>query len=260
MPLIIYEKTDHIAKITLNNPDELNAMTVEMGELFQDTLAKIKKDSQIRCVIVTGAGRAFSSGGNFAMLQEKLSKTPEENARDLKAFYQLFLAVRELPQPVIAQINGHAVGAGFCFSLACDLRYASDKAKMGANFARIGLAPGMGGTKLITELAGPVYASEILLLGDIFTAQKAKEFGLLNEVYSAEDLPAKVMSVANTIANNGPLAVRQIKIGIQKAKSENLENMFDYDATSQAKCFATEDIKEGISAVMDKRPAQFKDK
>lgn len=257
MSLVTLEKTNKIATITLNSPSQLNAMCVNMGHDFSKIIANIKTDPSIRCVILTGAGRAFSSGGNLEMIREKFTKSAEQNYNELKNFYQTFLEIRQLPQPVIAAINGSAVGAGFCLALACDLRYASETAKMGANFAKIGLAPGMGGTYLITRLAGPLHAAEILMSGQTFPAEKMLKFGLLNDIFPAEDLMTRVQNIAESIANNGPIPVQQIKRGIQMAQHKTLEEMFDYDARMQAICFESNDIREGIAAVSEKREPNF---
>lgn len=255
--MIQFDKKDSIATLTLNVPDQLNAMTEDMGKQFAKYLQQIKKDSEIRCVIITGAGRAFSSGGNLDMLTAKINRPKARNAADLKKFYKLFLGVRDLPQPVIAAINGPAVGAGFCLSLACDLRYAASTAKLGANFARIGLAPGMGGTYLVTRLVGPVKASEILLTGEVFSAQKALALGLINDVFEPEEFHDRVRQVACSLAQNGPIALRQIKKGIQLALHKTLDQMFDYDSNAQAECFASKDIIEGIQAIKEKRAPRF---
>jgi len=257
MSLVLLKKDGHVATITLNDSERLNAMSVAMGFEFKECLEELRLDKNIRVVILTGSGRAFSSGGNLDMLEQKFSKSESENEKGLKDFYKTFLAIRDLNQPVIAAINGHAVGAGFCLSLACDLRYVSDKAKMGANFAKIGLAPGMGGTYFITQLLGPTKASEILLTGKIFTATEAKDMGLINDVIPHDSLLKYVQDTAIDIANNGPLAISYIKKGIQKAQNSSLEDMFDYDSQAQAACFTSEDIKEGIASVREKRAAKF---
>lgn len=248
---------EHVATLTLNQPSNLNAMDIAMGKAFQKTLVSLDKNKEVRAVIITGAGRSFSSGGNLEMLEEKLIKNQLNNYKDLKNFYSVFLGVRKLRVPVIAAINGAAVGAGFCLSLACDLRYASSTAKIGANFARLGLAPGMGGSYLVTRLVGPTRAAEVLLLAEILSASKAFDMGLLNGVFEPENLMSHVLGVAKVIAGNAPFAIETIKTGIQMAMHATLEKMFDYDARSQAKSFASEDIKEGIKAVREKRSPKF---
>ena len=260
MPLILLDKKNNITTITFNNPDQLNAMDVTMGKEFSKIITHIKNDKSTRVVILTGSGRAFSAGGNLDMLEEKTKKSRATNQRDMMTFYKMFLNIRNLPQPVIASINGAAVGAGFCLSLACDLRLASRDAKFGANFAKLGLAPGMGGTFLITRLAGAQNAAEILMTGKLFTADQALAFGLLNRICEPTELADDVEKLACEIAQNGPMSLKLIKRGIQLAQTKTLEQMFLYDAKAQAQCFATSDIKEGIAAVRQKRVPLFSGK
>lgn len=255
--LITYQTEGGIATLTLNDPESLNAMDENMGVAFGQALDKVEKDESVRVVILTGSGRAFSSGGNLQMIEDKIVKTAEVNKKELTQFYKTFLRLREIKVPVIAAINGHAVGAGFCVSLACDLRYAADTAKMGANFAKIGLAPGMGGTFLITRLLGPTRAAEVLLLAELLSADHAHRIGLLNGVFAPDQLLNHVRGVAKVIAANGPVAVAMIKKGIQKALNSTLEEMFDYDSSCQAESFKTADIKEGIRAIQEKRSPVF---
>lgn len=246
-----------IATITLNHPQTLNAMDEAMGKEFSTVVKKIANDAAVRVVVVTGAGRAFSSGGNLDMLEARSKKNQQTNKAELKAFYQIYLDLRNLPQPTLAAINGPAVGAGFCLALACDLRFASVDAKMGANFARLGLAPGMGGTYLITRLLGPLKAAEVLMLAKLYSATEAMDLGLVSQVFAADQLLAESTKLAQKIAANSPLAVQMIKKGIHRAMQATLEEMFDYDAECQAKCFTTDDIKEGVRAIREKRDPQF---
>lgn len=260
MPLITFESQGPVATVTLNDPERLNAMSVPMGTEFTRLFKKIAKDKSLRAVVLTGAGRAFSSGGNLDMITGMFGKPKATVAKQLKAFYKMFLIVREIPQIVIAAINGPAVGAGFCLAMACDLRYAAASAKMGANFAKIGLAPGMAGTSLMTRLVGPVRAAEILYTGKLFDAVAGDRYGLLNEVVGDPDLTERVRTVAGEIAANAPLPLAQIKKGIQLAQTKTLEQMFDYDARMQALCLNTKDIQEGIAAAKEKRAPLFSGK
>jgi 2-(1,2-epoxy-1,2-dihydrophenyl)acetyl-CoA isomerase len=258
--LITYQAQQGIVTLTFNQPDNLNAMDEAMGKVFNEMMKKIQKDSSARVVILTGSGRAFSSGGNLDMIEGKMRKKPLQNKKELISFYKLFLTVRDLKVPVIAAINGHAIGAGFCLSLACDLRYAAESAKLGANFSKIGLAPGMGGTYLVTRLVGITRAAEILMLAENMPAQRAMELGLLNGVCKDEELMEKVQSIAKKISENAPLPLAYIKKGIQMAENSTLQKLFIYDSTAQAKCFASEDIKEGIKSIREKRAPLFKGK
>lgn len=257
--IVTYHLEAGIATVTLNAPEVLNAMDEKMGEAFGMVLNKLKKEKEARVVILTGAGRAFSAGGNLDMIEGKIRKGKAANKKELKKFYQTFLDMRSLPMPVVGAINGHAIGAGFCLALACDLRYASTTTKMGANFARIGLAPGMGGSWLITHLAGATHASEILFLAENLSAQRAFDMGLLNGLCEPDQLVSHVHGVAKVIAGNGPLAIRKIKKGIQMVlEGASLKKIFDYDSTAQAEAFTTQDIREGVNAIKEKRPPHFK--
>lgn len=257
MPLVLYQTDGPIATITFNRPETLNALDepvgLELGKIFKT----MERDKNVRVAILTGSGRAFSSGGNLDMIEGRTKKKIATNKHELKKFYRVFLNIRNLRVPVIGAINGHAIGAGFCLALACDLRYAASTAKMGANFSRLGLAPGMGGTYLITRLVGPMRAAEILLLAENLSASRAHDMGLLNGVFEPEHLMSHVHGVARVIAENGPLVIAHIKKGIQKVLHATLEQMFDYDSAAQAASFATEDIREGIRAIREKRPPNF---
>lgn len=255
---LIVEHQDQVSTITFNNPEQLNAMCKAMAKEFRLVMRDLKKNKKSHVVILTGAGRAFSAGGNLAMLEEKTKQTVAQNTKELRWFYESFLAVRDIPQPVIAKINGHAVGAGFCMSLACDFRLAASSAKMGANFVKLGLAPGMGGTWLINQLAGPVHAREILMLGDLFSADQALQYGLLNKVVPAESLNKTVDDLAQKLCSGGPYALSLIKKGLQEASDKNLKQMFAYDSKSQALCFKTKDLAEGLKAAQEKRSPVFK--
>lgn len=256
--LILYTNDNGIATLTFNQPENLNALDEVMGKAFGEAIKRVQKDATVRVVILTGSGRAFSSGGNLDMIEAKTRKKPAQNKKELIGFYKLFLSVRDLKVPVIAAVNGHAIGAGFCLALACDLRYASESAKLGANFAKLGLAPGMGGTYLVTRLAGYTHAAEILMLAENMGSHRAMEMGLLNGVFKDEDLMTHVQGVAKIIAENAPLAIAAIKKGIQMAENSTLQKMFFYDSTAQARCLASEDMREGIRAIREKRTPQFK--
>jgi enoyl-CoA hydratase len=257
MPLILKDQDGPVVTLTFNDPNLLNAMTGEMGKEFSAHLKILKKDKNTRVVILTGAGRAFSSGGNLDMLAAKIGKTKAINGKSLKNFYQSFLEIRNLSQPFMAVLNGPAVGAGFGVALACDLRYAATEAKMGANFARIGLAPGMGCTYLLTRLVGPTHAADLLMTGRLVTATEAKTLGLINAIFPEENLLDNVKAIAQNIATNASLPVHQIKKGIQHALHKSLDAMMDYDAKCQSECFLTEDIREGVNAVREKRVPKF---
>jgi enoyl-CoA hydratase len=257
MSLIIFEQYGPIGKVILNNPDQLNAMTPEMGDAIAKIVPELNANKELRVVILTGTGRAFSAGGNLQFILDHTTQSFEQNKKEMMAFYSKFLSLRKIEAPTIAAINGHAIGAGFLIALACDLRLAAKEAKLAANFSKIGLSSGMGGLYWLTTLAGPALAAELLFTGKNISAEEALRMHLINAVYPAAELEAKAMEMAQQIAANAPLALKVMKKGVQKAVTSTLEDIFDYESEGQAKSFATEDLKEGIKAIQEKREPRF---
>ncbi|CAJ1347868.1 unnamed protein product [Effrenium voratum] len=203
----------------------MNAMTSQLVEDFGQALATIKLNANdYGAVVITGAGKAFSAGGDQAWLKQRCQDTPSRNSQIMHDFYHRFLAVRSLPVPVVAAINGPAVGAGLCLAMACDIRVASRKAKMGFPFVSLGLHPGMGATHMIATVAGYETAYRLLLTGDMVTGEEAKELRLVSQL--AEDGEAAVreaMSVAQKIADQAPVAVRTLVRSLRRKQEEGLE-------------------------------------
>ncbi|MFO1463619.1 MAG: enoyl-CoA hydratase-related protein [bacterium] len=258
MPLLLFEQAGPIGTLTLNNPQELNAMTPEMGDAIAAMVPELNAKPDLRVVLITGAGRAFSAGGNLQFILDHTSQGFEQNKREMIEFYSKFLQLRNIEVPTIAALNGPAIGAGLLIALACDLRYASADAKLAANFAKLGLSSGMGGLYWLTKLAGPAVAAELLFTARTFGAEEAQRLGLVNGVYPAPDLLLKVREVAEQIAANAPLALKIMKRGVQRAVTATLEEVFDYESAGQARSFATQDLKEGISAIQEKRAPKFR--
>ncbi|MCE9625069.1 MAG: enoyl-CoA hydratase/isomerase family protein [Deltaproteobacteria bacterium] len=260
MSLLLFEQEGPLGKLTLNNPQELNAMTPEMGDAIAAIVPKINANPELRVVILTGAGRAFSAGGNLQFILDHTPQGYDQNKREMIEFYSKFLQLRNIEVPTIAMLNGPAIGAGFLIALACDLRYASSEAKLAANFAKIGLSSGMGGLYWLTKLAGPAVAAELLFTARTFPAEEGLQLGLVNGVFPAADLEAKTREIANQIAANAPLALKIMKKGVQKAVTATLEEVFDYESGGQAQSFATQDLQEGIKAIQEKRVPKFSGK
>jgi enoyl-CoA hydratase/carnithine racemase len=232
-------------------------MTPAMGEAIAAMVPKLNADPDLRVVILSGAGRAFSAGGNLQFILDHTSQDFDRNKREMIEFYSRFLTLRNIEVPTIAMLNGPAIGAGLLISLACDLRYAADNAKLAANFAKIGLSSGMGGLYWLTKLAGPAVAAELLFTARTFGAEEGQRLGLVNGVFPAAELEAKVKEIAEQIAANAPLALKTMKQGVQRAVMANLEEVFDYESAGQAKSFATQDLLEGIKAIQEKRTPKF---
>jgi enoyl-CoA hydratase/carnithine racemase len=247
-----------IATLTLNHPVSLNAMTVGMGEQFGDAVAALKANPDgVRAVVVTGAGRAFSAGGDMNFLMARISDTPAGNVAAMRAFYSRFLCLRELPVPVIAGINGHAIGAGLCVALACDFRVVADSARLGVNFVRLGIHPGMGATYTLPRLVGTAAASRLILTGDKIGAPEALRLGIATEVCPAADVNKVAMALATNVATASSVAVRE-SVATLRGDPAELSAALQREAEAQAVCYAQgDDLREAINAMKGKREPKF---
>lgn len=247
-----------IATLTLNRPEKLNALTHDMGDLVVEAVSRLNAEREVRVLVVRGAGRAFSAGGDLDWLLENARRSQAENRAGMEAFYQKFLSLRRLEVPAIAMIQGRATGAGFCFALGCDLRVASHDAIFSANFVRVGLNPGMGGSYSLTKLLGPGLASELILTGRDVFAEEALELGLITRMVTPEDLESTTYALAEQIAANAPLGVRHAKAALLLAQTAPLEQVLAREAEGQAECFASRDLSEGVEAARSRRAPDFK--
>ncbi len=261
MAMIEVERRDRgIAVVTLNDPDRRNAMTDETGRALHDTFTDLAGDPDLRVVVLTGAGSAFSAGGDLDMLAEHARKTREEGfdaSEAMREFYRLFLSIRELPVPAIAAVNGHAIGAGWCVALACDLNVVADDAKLGMTFARIGIHPGMGGSWLLPRLTHRQRAAELLYTGRLVTGTDAASWGLALASHPADEVLERSLEIARDIAGSAPQVVRQLKQSLLHVHDRGLEEQLDVEAANQAVNYGTEDVVEGIQAVRDRREPRF---
>ncbi len=236
-----------------------NAITLEMGRAFNNALQDFAShDPLLRALVITGKNGVFSSGGDLALLRSFAEKTQTENREFMEAFYRLFLRVRELPFPVLAAVNGHAIGASLALSLACDLRYFVPTAKYAFNFVRIGIHPGMGSSFLVRDVVGLAQAQELLLTGRTISGEEAMRRGLCHGVFSAEQMLEAVMEVATEIATASPLAVRLCKNTLYRRGG--LDEMLGLEAEAQAQTYLTADFREAMNAIQEKRIPEFHDR
>ena len=181
-----------------------------------------------------------------------------EGVRDtMRAFYGLFLAVRDLPCPSVAALNGHAIGAGLCVALACDIRLASREAKLGLNFSRLGLHPGMGATWTLPRLVGPAHAAELLYSGRNLGGDEAERIGLVNRALDPEAVVQEARALASAIAEAAPIANRGIKRALAQSPGADLPEQLHFEASEQAICFESDDVHEGLAAVRERRDPRF---
>lgn len=258
MALVMFEQQDNrTARITLNDPSNMNAMGEEMAAEFAalvDSIGQIKP--KIRAIVITGAGRAFSAGGNLDMLEKKIQLTPEENKRRMLKFYHSFLGILNLNIPLIAAVNGHAIGAGLCVACACDTRVAAEGAKFGVTFTKLGLHPGMGGTYFIPRVLGQAAAAELMLSGRVIETDEALKLGLVSRVYKSAELLQEAHKIADEIAACGPQATQQLVASL-RVSTDELERYLQREATCQSVNYQSPEFKEGVRAAIEKRKANF---
>lgn len=256
-PLII-ERDAGVVTLTLNRPDVRNAMTLELTETFSATVDGLRGDPDVRAVVVTGAGSAFCSGGDLGWIEPGPGARVTEMRDKMRGFYPRFLGVRTLDVPVIAAINGPAIGAGLCLAMACDIRIAASDAKLAAPFTKLGMHPGMAASYLLTRLVGTSHAADLLFTARTISADEAKGMGLVNDVVEPADLMAQALATARRIAANAPLPMGMTKRAIYLAERADMETMLEYEALAQPITFGTADLLEGLAAVREKRAPEFK--
>ena len=249
---------ENIAVIKLNRPDALNSFSHEMLTELENLIDEISKDDTIRSVVITGAGeRAFSAGAD---LKTAGSLDAEGARKYIEQGQRVFRKIEDLNKPVIAAINGWALGGGLELAAACDIRVASEEAKLGSPEVRIGLIPGWGGTQRLAKIIGVGRAEELILTGGQIGAKDAERMGLVNKVVPKDELMSTVNWTAGQIAANAPVAVRLAKKLVKKSPDLDIAqgNKLELDAIME--CFGTEDVREGVQATFEKRSPQFKGK
>lgn len=254
---LLLDRDGPVAILTVNRPAVLNALDSPTTDELRRAILELKHDAAIRVVIITGAGeKAFIAGAD---INEFAGKTALEQREVMKG-RRAFDSVEDFPKPVIAMINGFALGGGCELALSCDIRIASTKAKLGQPEIKLGIIPGGGGTQRLTRLVGEGKSMELILTGDMISAEEAKELGLVNHVVAPEDLEAKTMEIANKIAEMSPVALAMAKASVKNAARMNLREGLDSEVDLFALCFSSEDKEEGVRAFIEKRKADFKGK
>jgi len=255
---ILIEVNESTSWLKVNRPDSLNVLNSEVVESLEYALINLEQDATVKVVVITGAGdKAFVAGGD---IKEMASMAPLAAQAYARKGQRMIEVIEKMHKPVIAAVNGYALGGGLELALACDFIYASEKAKLGFPEVTLGVMPGFGGTQNLPRLIGPNKAKELIFSGKILSAQQAKEWGIINEVFPAEELSAKVLEIAQAIARNGMIAVASAKDSIVNGLNMAKEDGLRYESSLFATLFATEDQKEGMQAFITKRKAEFKGK
>ena len=252
---VLIEKRGRVGVVTVNRPDKLNALNIRTREDILAAFDEIEKDADVRVVVITGAGeKAFIAGAD---INEFAGKTAVQQRAVMKG-RRAFDAVEDFPKPVIAMINGFALGGGCELALACDIRVASSKAKLGQPEIKLGIIPGGGGTQRLTRLIGEGKAMELILTGDMISAEEAERLGLVNYVYPPEELEVKTMELAGKIAEMSPVALTLAKQSVKNAARMEIRAGLEAETELFALCFSSEDKEEGVRAFIEKRKAEFK--
>ncbi|HKI98772.1 MAG TPA: enoyl-CoA hydratase [bacterium] len=248
-----------VATITLNRPERLNALGQDMREQLLAALERVEADDAARVVVITGAGRAFCSGGDVKEMSERRAKggSPRRESEPVPMRDRILARMQTLPKPVIAAVNGVAAGAGMNLALGCDLRIASDKASFGQAFVRRGLHPDWGGTYFLPRLVGMAKALELIWTGDMVPAEEALRLGLVNRVVPADEFAEEVQDWAERFAAGPPIAMRLAKRGVYRNQGADLASALEYESFAQQVVWASEDAGEGIRAFVEKRPPDF---
>lgn len=252
---IIFEKRENIGYVTFNRPEVLNAINTQLIAEFGQVINEIERDKDIRVVIITGAGRAFMAGADIS---ELVKMTPLEIHEWNHGIVENNRALKTLKQPVIAAINGYALGGGLEVALFCDIRVASENARMGQPEVGLGIIPGAGGAPQLPRLIGRAKAMEMLLTGDMIDAQEAYRVGLVNRVVPEGQALKAAEEIAARILKRGPLAVMLVKDTVEVGKDLPLDAAMEYVHKNLVLCFASEDAKEGLSAFLDKRSPKWR--
>lgn len=259
-PHIKVDIDEHIGTVTLNRPERLNALGAGMREQLHRSLLELEENPDVRVLVITGAGRAFCSGGDVKEMNERVDSggTPSRPGVEIHPIPEKILnTLRTMPKPVIASVNGPAAGAGFNLALGCDMRIASDRATFSQAFVRRGLHPSWGGTWFLTRMLGTARACELIFTGDTVTAKQAEQWGLVNRVAPHDELAAETRHLARRLAEGPPIVIALAKRGIYRSTDYDLAAALEYETYAQRVAWTTEDAAEGIKAFVEKRPPRF---
>jgi 2-(1,2-epoxy-1,2-dihydrophenyl)acetyl-CoA isomerase len=251
------EKNAGIAILTLNRPEQLNAVSLPMAQSIEKAVAEVDRDDSLKVLIITGAGRAFCAGLDITTFKEVDEMSLEELGDLIRT---LSLPLYKLSKPTIAAINGTAAGAGLSIVMQCDIRIASEKATFSPAYIRVGLVPDAGATYFLPRIVGTAKAIELMVTGDSFGAAEAQKMGLLNKVVPEKEVMKVARGLANRIASGPSIAIKLIKQAIHVGIHNNLEQQVEWESLAEYICLKTKDHKEGARAFLEKRQPQFKGK
>lgn len=254
--ILITETAGSIRTLTINRPDKLNALNRAVIDALDDAIGQAAADDDVRVIVLRGAGdKAFVAGADISEFSDH---RPADAARMSARGQRLFRRMETLGKPVIAVLDGFALGGGLELAMACTLRVASSSAKLGQPEINLGLIPGYGGTQRLARLAGRGAALELCLTGDPIDAERARELGIVNRVHEPGDLDEAVAKLADKLSKAPPEAMRAVIESVQYGADCGMDAALDYETRQFALCFATDDMREGVDAFLNKRKPEFK--
>jgi enoyl-CoA hydratase len=255
METILTEMRDEVAVITINCPEKMNALSKTVLAELEHVLGELHQDHSIKVIVITGAGeKAFVAGGD---IKELVSMTPHEAHQFALSGQRVLRLMAKIPKPIIAAVNGYALGGGLELALGCDFIYASTKAKLGLPEGTLGVIPGFGGTQNLARLIGKNRAKEMIFSGSIISAEKAYAWGIVNEVFFPNELLEKTVEAGRKIAQLSSISIGYAKDAINNGTNMTCEDGFRYEAALFGVIFSTDDQKEGMNAFIDKRKTNF---
>lgn len=255
---ILVERDGHVGWLRINRPERLNAFAGTMREQILAGLQELEADDDVRCVVITGAGRAFSTGGDVAVMKELLDTGNRAHFEHVvRTGAEVVRHIDGMTKPVIAAINGVAAGAGACLALACDLRIASESASIGFTFLRVGLHPDWGGSYFLPRLIGPAMAAELIFTGGMVSAERGERMGLINRVVPAAELEGAARGFAGEIASAPAGVLGDAKRALRRSLSSGLAELLEHEINAQVRAFDSPDCTEGITAFLNKRAPRF---
>ena len=252
---LLVKKEDNVAILSFNRPKALNALSSEVLQELDKTIDEVAKDEDIYVLVITGEGKAFVAGADIS---EMRNMTAEEGRSFGELGSKIFRKIELMEKPVIAAVNGFALGGGCELAMSCDIRIAGERAKFGQPEVGLGITPGFAGTQRLPRLVGIAKAKELIFTGNPIKAEEAEKIGLVNKVVPQEELMNEALGMAKKISHNGQLAVKYSKAAINRGINCDLDTGSAIEVDLFGLCFATEDQKEGMSAFLDKRKPEFK--
>lgn len=252
---ILIETVDRVVVLTVNRPEKLNALNEQVRSEVLEALAQLETDDSVGALVITGAGeKAFIAGADISEFE---GRSPMDQRYAMRQ-PRIFDAMAAFPKPVIAMINGFCLGGGCELAMSCDIRVSSDRAKLGQPEINLGLIPGGGGTQRLPRLVGSGHAMRLILSGEMISATEAQQIGLVDLVVPHDELRAETLKLAGKIAAKSPLTLKLAKQAIRASQRLSIEDGLLYERDLFCLCFSTEDMKEGVTAFLEKRPADWK--